>query len=244
MTNSARFTVIGLLAFAMLVLAASSWAQTKPPIAEQTAKEFGIDSFGQIEAIRYTFTVQFPGVNISRSWVWEPKTGQVSYEGKDKDGKPVKATYLRSQLSSQPANVKDQIEPAFVNDQYWLVFPFHVIWDSSPEVTDKGMQKLPIGKGTAEQLVVKYPAEAGGYTPGDTWELFIGPDKRVREFIYRRGGATKPSLVIASWTDYKKAGPLLVATDHRGTADGKPFRLTFTDVAVKLTGSDAWMAAQ
>src|SRR6516162_11350514 len=126
MTYSARRNVIGLLKFAMLVLAASSWAQTKPPIAEQTAKEFGIDSFGQIEAIRYTFTVQFPGVNISRSWVWEPKTGQVSYEGKDKDGKPVKATYLRSQLSSQSDAVKNEIDPAFINDQYWLVFPFHV----------------------------------------------------------------------------------------------------------------------
>jgi len=216
MTNSARVNVIGLLAFAMLVFAASSWAQTKPPIAEQAAKEFGIDSFGQIEAIRYTFNVQFPGVHISRSWIWEPKTGQVSYEGKDKDGKAVKATYVRSQLGRA----------------------------STPEGTDKGMQKLPIGKGTAEQLVVKYPAEAGGYTPGDTWELFIGPDKRVREFVYRRGGATKPSIVIASWTDYKKAGPLLVATDHRGTADGKPFRLVFSDVAVKLTGSDAWLNAK
>jgi len=37
---------------------------------------------------------------------------------------------------------------------------------------------------------------------------------------------------------------LLVATDHRGTADGKPFRLVFSDVAVKLTGSDAWVSAK
>src|SRR5215468_10905559 len=242
MANFSRPDVIRLLLLSMplLMLAATSCSPKHSAVAEPIARAFGLDSYGQIDAIRYTFNVEFPGVNVSRSWVWEPKTGQVSYEGKDKDGKPVKATYVRSQLSSQPANVKDQIEPAFVNDQYWLVFPFHVIWDSTPEVTDKGMQKLPIAKGTAEQLVVKYPAEAGGYTPGDTWELFIGPDKRVREFIYRRGGATKPSIVIASWTDYKKAGPLLVATDHRGTADGKPFRLVFSDVAVKLTGSDAW----
>jgi hypothetical protein len=244
MTTSSRVTKIGLLGFAVLILAVISWAQGRPPIAEQTAKEFGIDSFGQLEAIRYTFNLQIPGVNLSRTWTWEPKTGRVTYEGKDKSGKPVKVTYLRSELSSQSADVKDNIEPSFVNDQYWLVFPFHVIWDGSPEVTDKGMQKLPVGKGTAEHLVVKYPAEAGGYTPGDTWELFIGPDKRVREFIYRRGGPKKPSIVMAAWTGYKKAGPLLVATDHRGTADGGAFRLTFTDVAVKLAGSDAWVNAQ
>jgi len=34
---------------------------------------YGIDSFGQIDAIRYTFNIQFPAVNASRSWVWEPR---------------------------------------------------------------------------------------------------------------------------------------------------------------------------
>src|SRR5215469_2786168 len=243
MTTSLRVSGLRLLTIVALLFPAAAWAQ-KPPLAEQTAKEFGLDSFGQIEAIRYTFNVKFPGVNVSRTWTWEPKTGRVTYESKDKDGKPVKVTYTRSELNSQSADVKDNIDPAFMNDQYWLVFPFHVVWDSSPEVTDKGMEKLPIGKGTAEHLVVKYPAEAGGYTPGDTWELFIGPDKRVKAFIYRRGGTQKPSIVIADWTAYKKAGPLLVATDHPGTADGKPFRLTFDNVAVKVAGSDAWIDAK
>ena len=122
--------------------------------------------------------------------------------------------------------------------------PFTLSGTVPLEVTDKGKEKLPLGKGSAEHLVVKYPAEAGGYTPGDTWELFIGPDKRVREFIYRRGGPKKPSIVIASWAGYKKAGPLLVSTEHRGTADGGPFHLSFYDVAVKLTGSDTWINAQ
>src|SRR5262249_29669571 len=157
--------------------------------------------------------------------------GQVSYEGKDKDGKPVKATYVRSQLSSQPANVKDEIDPAFVNDQYWLIFPFHVYWDSSVDVQDLGMQKLPLGKGSARRVVVKY-------TPGDTWELYIGSDNRVEEFVFRRGDPKKPSVVIATWGGYKKAGPLLVSTEHHGTADGKPLRLVFSNVSVKLMGSD------
>ena len=243
MTNSSRVTMICLLAFWVLVLAPTSWAQQRPPIAEQIAKTYGLDSFGQIEAIRYTFNADFPGAKLSRTWVWEPKADRVSYEGKDKAGKPVKLTYLRSQLSSQAAVVKDEIDPGFINDQYWLLFPFHVVWDSSAEVTDTGMQKLPLGKGSARQVAVKYPSE-GGYTPGDTWTLFVGTDNRIQEFIFRRGGSKKPSVVIATWADYKKAGPLLVSTDHRGTADGKPLRIFFSDVAVKLTGSDTWVNAQ
>jgi hypothetical protein len=62
--------------------------------------------------------------------------------------------------------------------------------------------------------------------------------------VFHRGGPKKPSLVTATWTGYKKAGPLLVSTEHRGTADGKPLHVSITNVAVKLTGSDKWLAPQ
>jgi hypothetical protein len=235
---------VGLLSFGVLVFATTCWAQNRPPILEQVAKAYGLDSYGQIEAIRYTWSAQFAGVNVSRSWIWEPKTGQVTYEGKDKDGKPVKLTYLRSQLDSQPDNVKKEIDPAFNNDNYWLLFPFHACWDTSATVTDEGMKKLPLGAGSADLVSVKYPNEVGGYTPGDTWDLYVGKDNRVEQFVYHRGGPVKPSVVITTWAGYKKAGPLLISTDHRGTADGKPLHLFITEVAVKLTGSDTWINAQ
>jgi hypothetical protein len=235
--------MIVFLVFGILVLAATSWAQTRPPIVEQIAKTYGLDSFGQIEAIRYTFNAQRPGLDVSHSWVWQPKTDQVSYEGKDKDGNPVKVTYVETQLSGESALVRDEIEPAFVNDNYWLFLPLHVYWDSSATVEDMGMQKLPLGNDSAKRVAVKYPSE-GGYSPGDTWELYVGSDNRVEELVYHRGGPKKPSLVIASWEGYKKAGPLLISTDHRGTADGKPLRVFFSNVSVKLVGSETWLDAQ
>ncbi len=246
MRHATYRTTIRWLSFGVLVLAATSRAQTRAPIAEQLAKKYGLDSFGQVEAIRYTFNAQFPGVNVSRSWVWQPRTDHVSYEGKDKDGKPVKVTYVRSQLASAPANVKEEIDPAFVNDNYWLLFPLHVSWDYGADVEDLGMQQLPLGKGSARRVAVKYPnpREGGGYTPGDTWELYVGSEDRVEEFVYHRGGPKKPSVVIASWAGYKKAGPLLISTDHRGTADGKPLEVSFSNVSVKLVGSDKWVNAR
>jgi len=243
MTKLGRSTAILCLFLGVLVLAATSRAQTRPPIAEQIAKTYGLDAFDRISEIRYTFNAELAGATVSRSWVWQPKTGQVSYEGKDKDGKPVKVTYLQSQLSGEPANVKDEIDSAFYNDQYNLLFPLHVYWDFGTDIQDMGMQKLPLGRGLAKQVVIKYPS-TGGYTPGDTWELYVGSDNRVEEFIYYRGGPKKPSVVIATWTGYKKAGPLLVSTDRRGKADGKPLRIFFSDVSVKLMGSDAWVNAQ
>jgi len=245
MTKLRRLEVIRLFSFSMLllILPATLWAQQRPPITEQMAKTYGLDSFGQIEAIRYTFNAEFPGVKLSRTWEWNPKTDTVSYEGKDKEGKPVKVTYQRSQLGSKSDAIENEIDPAFVNDQYWLLLPFHVVWDGSATVTDEGMQKMPIGNASAERVVVKYPSE-GGDSPGDTWELYVAADKRIEEFIFHRGGTRKPSVVIAMWADYQKAGPLLISTDYRGMANGNSLRVSFSDVSVKVTGSENWMNAQ
>jgi len=251
MTTLGRVLGVRLLVLGLLVLSTTSWAQKSPPISEQIAKAYGLDSFGQIEQIRYTFNAE-GALKLSRTWVWEPKADRVSYEGKDKAGKPVKATYVRSQVNSQAAEGKD-VDPGFINDQYWLLFPFHLVWDTSAKVEDTGMHKLPMGKGSARRVVVTYPSE-GGYTPGDTWELFVGADNRIQEWVYHHGGSAKPSG-IWTWVEYKKAGPLVVSLDHQGTIfalpgaakplpAGKPQRIFFSDVSVKLAGSDTWLNAK
>jgi hypothetical protein len=245
MTNSRCGTAVRfLLIFGLLVLAVNSWAQQHNPIAEKIAKTYGIDSWDQVEAVRYTWNGEITGLfKVSRSWTWEPKSNRVTFEGADKDGKPEKVTYLRSELGSQSDAVK-KVDSGFINDNYWAMFPFHAYWDTSATVTDGGMQKLPMGAGSADLVTVKYPSEAGGYTPGDTWNLYIGKDNRVELLEFHHGGTAKPSLVIATWTGYKKAGPLLFSTEHRGTADGKPLHISLTNVAVKLVGSNTWMDAK
>jgi hypothetical protein len=181
--------------------------------------------------------VERPGANLSRSWEWNPKTDTVSFEGKDKDGKPVKVIYQRSQVG-----VPEDIDANFLNDQYWLLLPFHVIWDTNATVTDEGMQKLPLGDASGEKLVMKYPPE-GGYSEGDTWDIYVGADGRVQEFVYHAGPA-KPRTVIAPWTDYKTAGPLLFSLDHQSKAGDAPVHIFFSNVAVRVTGSDNWINAQ
>ena len=240
-----RAKLICLVGFMVLILAATSWAQKRPPILEKIARAYGLDSYGQIDAIRYTWNGEIPGIfKLAHVWEWEPKTGKISFEGKDQNGKPVKVSYMSSQLGSQPDNIKNEVEPAFVNDNYWLLFPFHAYWDTSATVTDRGRHKLPIGNGMARLVSVKYPQEAGGYTPGDTWDLYVGRDNRVQQMVYHRGGAQKPSLVTVNWTGYKQAGPLLISTEHRGKADGKPLHIFLSDVAVKVAGSDKWVNAK
>jgi hypothetical protein len=243
MTDFRPQVVIRLLVLGVLfAFPASAGAQTRPAVVDQLGKTYGLDSWDTVEAVRYTFNAQLGTISLARSWTWEPKTNQVTYEGKDSAGKPVKVTYLRSQIGSQ-SDDENQIDPGFINDQYWLILPFHIVWDTSATVSDEGQQKLPLGTGSADKIVMKYPS-SGGYSVGDTWDLYLGPDGHIVEMVYHRGGPKKPTTVIAPWTGYKKAGPLLVSTDHQGTADGKPVHIFFSNVAVKLTGSDTWLPAK
>ena len=244
MTRSSPVSTTRLLLFAVLIFAANSRAQERAPILDQIAKTYGIDSWDQVEGIRYTWNGEITGLfKAAHTWEWEPKTNKVTFEGVDKDGKPVKVSYVRTDPSTQTDAVKNEVDASFINDSYWALFPFHAYWDKSASAIDQGKFNLPVGPGMAELLPVKYPAD-GGYTPGDTWDLYVGKDNRVVYFVYHRGGPKPPSRVFATWAGYKKAGPVLFSTEHRGTADGKPLHIWLSDVSVKLAGSDNWIDAK
>src|SRR5438309_5671889 len=102
MRNARRFAMMALLLCGVLVLTSNSWAQQRAPILEQIAKTYGSDSWDKVEAIRYTWNGEITGLfKAAHKWEWEPKTGKVTYEGVDKEGKPVKVSYDGSKLSSQ-----------------------------------------------------------------------------------------------------------------------------------------------
>jgi len=145
MTKLRFLTTIRCLILAVLVLPPNLWAEERPPILETVARTYGLDSWNQIEAIRYTWSLQLGALNLARSWEWEPKTGKVSYEGPGKDGKPIQVTYMRSDMND---DLKKQTDADFTNDNYWLLFPLHAYWDTSATVTDEGVKKLPTGAGS------------------------------------------------------------------------------------------------
>ena len=236
-----RFSVASSLCIG-LFLASTSLAQEKPDIRHQIADAYGLASWPKVEQIRYTFNVDAGVKKVARSWTWDVKNDKVTYEGPDSAGKPTKVTYARSNM---PPDVVKDVDPNFINDQYWLLFPFHLVWDKDITVEDKGMTADPTGKtkGKVRKVTVTYPKTGGGYTPGDMYDLFVGADNRVVAWNFHRGGVEKPTLTV-TWADYKMAGPILISMDHRGTLNDKPFHLFFTDVAAKLAGSSDFIPAK
>src|SRR5260370_21259313 len=93
MTNSSGDRKISLLIFGLLALASASWSQKCPPVAEKIAQDYGIDSFGQIDAVRSTFNIGFPGLKGAQMWIWEPKADRITYERKENAGNPVQTNF-------------------------------------------------------------------------------------------------------------------------------------------------------
>ena len=62
MKNVRRLTVTGLLLCGVLALTSNSWAQQRAPILDQVAKTFGVDSWDQVEAVRYTWNGEITGL--------------------------------------------------------------------------------------------------------------------------------------------------------------------------------------
>lgn len=237
MKSPVKFFLIALMLAAAAACSGVDSRSDEADIRQKVAQAYGIQDFGQIEQIRYTFNVRLGDKNVSRSWTWQPKLDEVTFKAAG-NAQPI--TYSRKNLSAAASDNLKKIDGWFINDNYWLLFPIHMAWDTQAKVEDVGRKDLPIGGGKARCLVVSYPPEVG-YTPGDVYELFLNDRFQIIQWIYRKGGSTTPTRV-ATWEDYRRVGPLRLALNHEG-AD-KNFRVWFSEVAVKTAGSDNWTAAE
>ena len=96
-----------------------------------------------------------------------------------------------------------------------------------------------MGDAQSRRIIVRYPP-SGGYTPGDVYELYIDENDRILAWVYKHGGSEEPTL-IAAWKKHRSFGPIVISLDHPGQDNS--FRVWFTDVAVKLAGTNEWQEA-
>lgn len=199
-------------------------------IRERIGRAYGAEGWERVEELRYTFNIRAGEREVRRSWIWRVKDRIVTFRDEIAGGEPF--TYSLDDVGEKPPEELKNIDHRFINDQYWLLFALHVAWDTDATVTVAEGEALPIGEGTATKVTVQYPEE-GGYTPGDAYDLFVDPDMRVLQWVFRKGGQQEPSLAT-TWEDQRRFGPLRMATRFR-TGDGS-FELWFSGVEVKMEG--------
>ncbi len=193
---------------------------------QKVAQAAGLDEFGSVEAMSFTFNADLGEKKFTRSWTWLPDSNEVTLHG-EKDAEDT--TYEREKLESDESGELAEIDKQFVNDLYWLIFPIQVAWDSSVSIEKLPEDAAAVFPDAFAGLRVRYP-EGVGYTPGDVYDLFYDADYRVSHWVFRKGGSAVPTLA-SEWKDYKKFQPLNISL-NRTSPDGS-VRIWFEDVSVK-----------
>ena len=205
------------------LLTYSSFAQMDgTALAQKVADAYGISKFKKAKAISFTFNVKrdtFPAT--SRSWDWDIERNTVTMTTPKQT-----VTYRRDTIQS--AAMKS-VDGKFINDQYWLIFPFHTVMDKGCTLTQKDNVTSPIGKLNSTMLTVQYN-NVDGYTPGDAYDLYLDKSYMVTEWVYRSKGVAKPSLNTL-WENTVKNKGIKTATNFP-SEDGK-FKIYFTNISVK-----------
>tara|TARA_R110002020_G_scaffold41067_18_gene121145 strand:- start:180 stop:881 length:702 start_codon:yes stop_codon:yes gene_type:complete len=189
-------------------------------IRHKIANANGYENWKNVSEIAFTFNVDRGENHFDRSWIWNPKTGAVSMFSAANT-----INYNRSQMDSLTLKT----DAAFINDKYWLLAPFQMVWDEGITFSEKENAVAPISKDTLNQLTIVYGNE-GGYTPGDAYDFFYDKNYKIKEWNYRQGNTPKPSM-STTWEDYEDFSGIEIAKMHKDSTGG--FKLYFSNISVK-----------
>lgn len=193
--------------------------QKKWSTSEKIANANGFENWRNVSELQFTFNVDKDTTHFERSWKWNPKTDDVRMvSGKDT------VAYNRTSVDSTSMNA----DKAFINDKYWLLAPFQLVWDTSATVSETSITEAPISKKQVNKITITYPNE-GGYTPGDAYDLYFGDDFIIQEWVYRKGNSEEASM-MTTWENYEEFNGIKIAKTHKRPEES--WKLHFTNIKV------------
>lgn len=188
-------------------------------ITTEIALANGYGNFEDVEKLSFTFNVKTNDtVRSQRAWTWYPQEDRVEL---------IENGQSSSYINDGDFDEEEQaIDQKFINDTYWLLFPFHLVW-SDYEFSQDRSAVAPISGETMKQLTISYTND-GGYTPGDTYHLFLDDeDSIIKEWTYESSGGRSLST---TWEDYETFNGITISKMRRN-ADNS-FQLYFTGIEV------------
>ncbi len=194
--------------------------EAEKSIEQQIAEAHGLNNFEEVKEIQFTFNVKVgDSLRTSREWTWKPKTDEIRLTEGD-----ISRTYTKT---GDIAEEDKDIDQKFINDSYWFLFPFQMVW-SDAEISEEKTGLAPISKKEMKYLEVSYKGE-GGYTPCDTYVVYYEDDYLLEEWIYKSADGQRE--MPTTWEDFEDFQGLKISKSHK-SPDGS-FELFFTDIVVK-----------
>jgi hypothetical protein len=178
--------------FLFLVLLLVSSDLMAQGLAEQIREAHG--DWADVKSVEFTWTAQARG--MSRTYVWDRTTGRVKATIGD--------TTVDIPATGAGLRETNEIEAhkAFINDSYWLLFEQFIFRDDVELV--EGAGKIPGQEGESKWLEVRY--SSGGYTPGDTYRLYVNDKGVVFGWAYFPGGQKEPRFYLTREALQTQAG--------------------------------------
>ena len=170
-------------------------------IAEKIANAHGFENWKHVSQINFTF-------NEQRNWSWNTKSNEVTLITETDT-----LTYNRKKVDS----LSTKANGGFVNDKFWALIPFQLVWDKGLTISESSISEAPISKSQLNKITITYSNE-GGYTPGDAYDIFYDDTFIIKEWVFRRGNSEKPSLTN-TFENYQDFNGIKIATEHK-TDDG------------------------
>tara|TARA_R110002049_G_scaffold148844_2_gene311814 strand:- start:8055 stop:8663 length:609 start_codon:yes stop_codon:yes gene_type:complete len=189
--------------------------ETELSVAEKIANAHGFENWKNVSEIAFTF-------NGKRSWKWQPKTNDVTFIQDT-----IEVRYNRAKIDSTAA----KIDPAFINDKFWLLIPFQLIWDDGLSISEPIKTEAPISKTEMNKITLLYTSD-GGYTPGDAYDIYFGDDYIIKEWAFRKGNKPKAGL-INTFENYQDFSGITLALDHKKAEGDWNLELSNIEVVLK-----------
>ncbi|WP_299119554.1 hypothetical protein [uncultured Winogradskyella sp.] len=191
-------------------------------VAQKIANAHGFENWKNVSEVKFTFKVDRDTIKgKGRSWVWKPKEDSVTMTAGE-----TTVSYNRSQMDSTHIRA----DRGFINDKYWLLVPYQLVWDNSAEISVPKFLEAPISKTKMNMITLTYPEE-GGYTPGDAYDIYYDNNFEIKEWVFRKGNSEEPSLTT-TFENYKDFNGIKIAIDHK--QEGGNWNLNFADVSITL----------
>ncbi|WP_452222580.1 hypothetical protein [Lacinutrix chionoecetis] len=193
--------------------------QKEYTLSEKIANAHGFKNWDNVSEFHFTFNVDKDTTHFERSWIWKPKVNEVTMHTKNDT-----ITYNTFKIEQESLKA----DRAFINDKYWALVPFQLIWDTSATVSEPTKTEAPISKNQLNKITITYPAK-GGYTPGDAYDIYYDDNYLIKEWAFREANATEPSM-INTFENYQDFNGIKIAQDHKRPNDN--WNLNFTDIKV------------
>jgi len=216
--------LLTLFACACLALPVRADDDPARALARRVAEAAGLGAWSEVGTISFAFV--FAAKNIERRYVWHVREGRVDVV---EDGHTVTVSVSGADLVD-----KAQIEAhqRFVNDSFWALPCFHLVWDAGTTLEDLGEVDVPglpdLGKRRA--LSLAYDPNGGGYTPGDRYVFYLGDDDYPVAWAYHRNGAAEARFV-AEWRSPREVGGVKVVEQYWALAGALNLQIQDVEVA-------------